>query len=94
MKTIIKNCRECGKTFSIDENMQKKLKDLKLDLPARCHKCREKKRIVHTVKQCRDCKETFVISQLDAEWYENKGYVLPGRCPACRMKRRKEAAKA
>lgn len=89
--TMIKNCRECGKTFSITPGQQERFTANKLQLPTRCPRCREKRRQVEYAK-CLDCGEMFGIDALQKEWYRKHGWDLPKRCIKCRKKRR-EAGK-
>jgi rubrerythrin len=89
MKTITKNCRECGKTFSLTPENQQHFIDKGLQEPTRCPRCREKRRNVEYIT-CKDCGEQFGFNELEKEFYQKNGFELPKRCPVCRQKRREQ----
>lgn len=91
LKTIVVNCCDCGKTFSITPAEQKFYASKGYELPKRCHTCR-KKRSQFEEFECVDCGATFTIKKTEREFYERNGLHLPHRCPECRKIKRERNA--
>jgi DNA replicative helicase MCM subunit Mcm2 (Cdc46/Mcm family) len=45
METLVVNCKDCGKTFSINEKDQLFYQKMGFELPKRCLDCRKKNKI-------------------------------------------------
>jgi len=86
LTTIIKNCRECGKTFSLTPEEQQKFIDKGLHEPTHCPVCREKRRNIEYI-HC-NCGIDFELNELEREFYQKKGFPIPKRCSACRRAKR------
>lgn len=83
IKTLVINCCDCGRTFSVPPSEQKFFKSRQLEMPKRCAGCREKRKRFEE-KVCVDCGATFALRDTEKAFYENAGLAAPQRCHSCR----------